>query len=448
MPRADIGVVGAGLAGLTTATALADAGASVRVLATGYATTHWAAGGLDAAVSPSAPNAQAAVELLAAQPGHPYGILAPALPEGLAWFRSVVAAEGLEFNGELVDPLRPIPTAIGATRLASILPASMAAALATWQPGESLVVCGFAGFRDFWPDAIAASLRRTSAWRGHPTPERVEAVTVELPELAGRHNLNGLDLARKFDDPAWRERALAAMASAIARVGRGPGRVALPAVVGLDHHREAWAAAVEQLPLNPFEVALVPPSVPGLRLYRALRAALRRRRGGLQVGEAVRGEIGPDGRVDRLVAPAAAREFALSVGSVVLATGGIAGGGIVGREDGSLVESVLGLPVEGPGPGNWLRADPFDPRGHPIDIVGVRTDDRLRPVAPGGRGRALSTNVRVVGSLLAGQRYLRERCGDGVAIASALVAARSLGGPTGSSSRARTQVPATPVRSR
>ena len=50
---------------------------------------------------------------------------------------------------------------------------------------------------------------------------------------------------------------------------------------------------------------------------------------------------------------------------------------------------------------------------------------RLRPVRPGSH-EALLENVRIVGSLLAGQRYLRERCGDGVALTSGWRAAASL----------------------
>ena len=71
--------------------------------------------------------------------------------------------------------------------------------------------------------------------------------------------------------------------------------------------------------------------------------------------------------------------------------------------------------------------DAFDPPGHPLETAGIRTDADLRPVAPRNVREPLAENVRIVGSLLAGQRYLRERCGDGVAIASALVASRSLG---------------------
>ena len=152
------------------------------------------------------------------------------------------------------------------------------------------------------------------------------------------------------------------------------------------------------------------------------------------MGEAVHGTVGTDGRVAELRAPAAAREFVLSAGAVLLATGGIAGGGLIADEPGALREAVLGLPVDGPAAGAWLLSDPFDPAGHPLETAGIRTDTRLRPVRPAAAGQPadrtdsqpLAENVRIAGSLLAGQRYLRERCGDGVALASAALAAREL----------------------
>ncbi|MGH2467044.1 MAG: hypothetical protein ACRDGL_04865, partial [Candidatus Limnocylindrales bacterium] len=58
----------------------------------------------------------------------------------------------------------------------------------------------------------------------------------------------------------------------------------------------------------------------------------------------------------------------------------------------------------------------------------------LRPMD--ARGRRPLAGVHVCGSLLAGQRYLRERCGDGVAIASgrraalAVLAGSGAGGST------------------
>ena len=58
MVRADVAIVGAGLAGLTAAIRLAQGGARVHVLATGHAATHWAPGGVDIGALPDAATAQ------------------------------------------------------------------------------------------------------------------------------------------------------------------------------------------------------------------------------------------------------------------------------------------------------------------------------------------------------------------------------------------------------
>jgi glycerol-3-phosphate dehydrogenase subunit B len=422
MPRADVVVVGAGLAGLTAAIELADAGAAVQVVARGHAATHWTAGGLDIAAPAGSATAADGVKRLARSTGHPYAILGSDVKGALTGLRATLAAEGLDYAGELADPLRAVPTSIGGTRRSGILPTAQAGALAPWEAGERLVVCGPARFKDFWPDSITASLRRPAVWGAEADsgtrPSRIDALVVELPGLSGRHNLTGLDLARHFDDPRWRVDALERIARAIDRGGaqRGGGRIALPAVLGLADHTAALEDAIRILPLAPFEVPLVPASVPGLRLYAALRAALRRRAGRLEIGEAV-ARIAVEGRMVTSVAMmAAVRERVFRTEAVVLATGGIAGGGLIGRPDGQLVEPLLGLPVEAPPAENWLSADPFDPAGHPLEAAGIRTNAELRPVDR--KGKVVLANVVVVGSLLAGQRYLSERCGDGVAIAS------------------------------
>jgi glycerol-3-phosphate dehydrogenase subunit B len=437
MARADVVVVGAGLAGLTAAIELADAGARVEVVARGHAATHWTAGGVDVAAPAGSRTPAAGVAALAARPGHPYAILGEDVPGAVASMRSVLGAEGLTFAGDLDAPLWPVPTAIGGTRRAAIVPVAQAAAVAAWQPDERLVVCGIAGFKDFWPEAIAASLRRASVWEREADagaaarPSQIEALTVELPGLAGRRNLSGLDLARLFDDPGWRLDALERIAMAVDRAGarRRPGRIGLPAVLGLADHGAAFDDAARILPLAPFEMPLVSPSVPGLRLYVAMRAALRRRGGRLAIGEGVERVVVDGRRIVAITMAAAVRERRIVTDGLVLATGGVAGGGLIGRADGTIEEPLLGLPVEAPPAGEWLAADPFDPQGHPLETAGIRTDRDLRPVD--GRGRVVLDNVAVVGSMLAGQRYVAERCGDGVAIASGRRAAATLAAVAG-----------------
>jgi glycerol-3-phosphate dehydrogenase subunit B len=133
---------------------------------------------------------------------------------------------------------------------------------------------------------------------------------------------------------------------------------------------------------------------------------------------------------------AATRELRTRVGALVLATGGVAGGGLVGDPDGTIREVVLGLPTDGPPIERWLHGDPLDPASLPIAAAGIRTDEALRPLDPLRPGDGpLFENVRVVGSLLAGQQWMIDRSGDGVALASAWRAAASLGATTASAGR-------------
>ena len=98
----------------------------------------------------------------------------------------------------------------------------------------------------------------------------------------------------------------------------------------------------------------------------------------------------------------------------------------------STLTSRKGAPRQGSegAPDAWLAAGPFPPDGHPLERAGIRTDDSLRPLD--GSGKVALDNVAIVGSELAGMRYLEERCGEGVAIASGIraaeVLARALGG--------------------
>ena len=424
MPSADIVVVGAGLAGLTAALAAAEGGARVTVLAKGHAATHWGPGGIDVAGVPAAATAREGIGLLAADPRHPYAALGGDVEPALAWLLPHLAVHGAPYAGTLDTPLQAVPTSIGGTRRAAILPEAQAPALGPWAPDERLLVVGFDGFKDFWPDAIAASLARPQVWGNDSQPASVRAIRVTLPSLEGRHNLNALVLGRLFDDPAWRTAAVDAIARAVAAVKGGPGRVALPAVLGIKQNAAVMAALRERLALAPFELPLVPPSLPGMRLYAALRAAVMAHGGRVSIGEMI-DHVEHDGeRVTAVASQAATRTHTIRTGALVLATGGIAGGGLVAEREGTILETVLGLRVEAPPVESWLSADAWDPAGHPLERAGIRTDAGLRPIA--ATGTPTFDNVRIAGSLLAGQRYIRERCGDGVAVTSGWRAGRSL----------------------
>ena len=415
MPRTDVVVIGAGLAGLSCAAELAAGGARVFLAAKGYASTHWTHGGLDVAAPAGARTPREGVAALAALDGHPYGWLDGALDVAIAAHRMRLDAAGIGLVGGLDDPLVPIPTAIGTLRPAAVLPTAQAAALRSWGD-DGLLLVGFGRYRDAWASYAARNLR-ASAWPDGP--REIRALEVDLPDLAELHNLNARSLGLRFDDPAWRTRALATIA---ARVPDGAWRIGLPAVLGSAAHPAVLQQARSTLGHEVIELPSLPPSVPGLRLATALELQIVGAGGRVQVGFDVV-EVERDRRqVVAIHTEAASRTLRLAADTFVLATGGIGGAGIRAHPDGTLEERVFGLPVEAPPRGGWFSDDPLVP--HPLEAAGIRVDDLHRPI---GQDRMpLLDNVRVIGSALAGMRYLAERCGDGVALASAHHVASSL----------------------
>lgn len=412
MPRADVVVIGAGLAGLSCAAELAEAGASVFVAAKGLATTHWTHGGLDVAAPAAARTSRDGIARLARTDGHPYSRLARDADAAVSRHLVRVGAAGLDHAGSLATALAPFPTAIGALRRAAIVPLAQAAALEPWRV-TGLVLVGIRGFPDAWPEYAARNLEN-AAWPDGPSG--IRAVEVAVPGVERLRNVGSQDLARLFDDPAWRGRALAAIAAALPP---GDWRVGMPAVLGVEHHAAAHADAEAAFGRRVFEVPSLPPSVPGMRLFDALRRRILASAGRVQIGFDVV-SVEREGRhVIAIHTEAASRTLRLAANAFVLATGGIAGAGIRALPDGGLVERVFGLPVVGPEQASWFSDDPLMP--HPLEAAGIEVDEQLAPAG--------LENVRVIGSALAGMRYLDERCGDGVALASAHRAARSLGAP-------------------
>lgn len=415
MPRADVVVIGAGLAGLSCAAELARSGASVFLAAKGMAATHWAHGGLDVAGVPGAATSRGGVRALASDAGHPYAVLAGDAEAAVDAHVARLAAAGLPTRGSLDAPLVPIPTAIGGLRPAAMLPAAQGAALDPWE-GDGLLLLGFRGYRDAWPRFAARNLA-ASAWVGGPG--EIRGIEVELPDVDRLRNLNARSLARLFEDADWRVHALKSIARS---VPPGSWRVGLPAVLGISDHAAVHAEAEAVIGRPVIEMPALPPSVPGMRLFDALRAAVIGAGGRVQVGFDVV-EVERQGRrIAAVHTEAASRTLRLAADDFVLATGGIGGEGIRAHPDGSLVERVFELTVAAPPREGWFSDDPLVP--HPIEAAGIRTDASLRPLDPDGM--VALDNVRVIGSALAGMHYLEQRCGDGVALASAHAVARSL----------------------
>jgi len=124
-----------------------------------------------------------------------------------------------------------------------------------------------------------------------------------------------------------------------------------------------------------------------------------------------------------VVSEGASRPIVTRCNEVVLATGGVVGRGIEARRDGSLVETVAGLPVRGFADRVEYLADRFLD-DHPLGAAGIVVDDELRPLD--AAGEPALRGLRCVGSLLADHDPTAEGSREGVALATAARAAERL----------------------
>ena len=67
--------------------------------------------------------------------------------------------------------------------------------------------------------------------------------------------------------------------------------------------------------------------------------------------------------------------------------------------------------------------DFLDPKGHPIHQAGLEIDDHFRPLS--ASGVPAFSNLFAAGSILAHQDWIRQKCGSGLAIATAYGAVSS-----------------------
>jgi glycerol-3-phosphate dehydrogenase subunit B len=405
----DAVVIGAGVAGLSAAVRAAQAGARVLVLAKGAGSTHLAPGTID--VLGYAPNrvdapAGALADFVRDHPDHPYARLGPdVVRRAVDWFKAQFDAGllgGYRYHGS-VDENLLLPTAVGVPKPTAVVPETMAGG--DLRRGGKVCVAGLRMYKDLSASYLADNLGQAGL--------DIEARAVELdlrPEERG--DPNALAFARALDDAGFRARFAAELAGRL----EPEERVGVPAVLGLRDPDTVWRDLETRLERPVFEIPALPPSVPGIRVFRALKEALRRAGGRIVLNAVVVGSDRSNGRLTSVRARIAARERTYAARWIVLGTGGVSAGGIAVDSRWNVRETALGLPLANvPGAGEpRFVAGYFE--SQPLARVGIAADEGLRPVdSDGGR---VAENVLVVGASLAGAEPWREKSGDGVSLAS------------------------------
>jgi len=359
-------VIGAGMAGLMAALHAVRAGAQVHVIAAGIGRLILAPGWCDVG------------------PFHDH----PGVRVFLDWCTD---------HG--VRPLAGGPAMLG-TRPA-----------VSWAGDGEMLIVGFASWRDFYPMLCAGNLAR----QGIPA----RGIHVDLPRRHDGWDLSPTRLAHCFDDPAFREE--------VARLVKGrlrdEARVGFPAVLGLRDPAVVQRELAEQIGRPVFEIPTLPPSVPGTRLLNVLKGWLLRQGARVQIGHAVTRPVVEGRRVVGVAVASVGRETVFHADAVILATGGLYGGGLLSDDRGRLWEPIFDLPVQAQTDRlAWFNTDLLDLRGHPAHTFGIAVDEYLRPL--GKDGTPAYENLFAAGHILGGMDTLIGGCEEGFDLASAYTAVR------------------------
>lgn len=415
--KTDVLIIGTGLSGLTAAAKAMESGKKVMLVAKGMGALGLSSGcidlwgyGLD---DPEQVCANPLVEVSRLQerkPKHPYNIVLDVLEESISFFKKLCDENNYPYlaNGEGNWLL---PTALGTLRPTYLAPASMA--IQAIDKIKRFLIVGFEELKDFYPNVIAKNLKNT----GRLNPECIfDTVLVST----GSVELNPNNLSNRLEKQDLIDNVTAQL-----RPHLLPGTVLLfPPVLGERCNSKVAKKLATALGCPVYEVANIPPALPGQRLQQMLLQHIKRQGAEVVIGCTVTGARVEHKRCTEITASGTGKQLTIVADSVVLATGSFLGGGLESRP-GEVWESIFNLPVE-TCPGKWSTREFLSLEGQPFSKFGIKVNDCLQPV--NDQMQVLVENLRVVGANLSNCNYSIEKCGNGVALATGYKAGKLVGG--------------------
>ena len=412
-------VIGGGMAGLSAALRLAEAGQKTLLMASGQSALHFSSGSVDLLESDGDPRA-ALPAFMAAHPDHPYSKVGMQNIEGsLADLQRHCAEEGLPLMRQEHNHQRLTP--IGTLKATWLSPDTCACMTDAPAP-DAILLATLEGFRDFHP-ALAAANLATHARFAH---SRILTGEIRLPQLAqfsrNPHEFRSADIARLFDKQGpGQQDLLADLAREISRMVQGCGvpgcrHIVLPACLSLGLVGPRLSELERRTGCTIKEVATMPPSLIGMRMQEALKRRVMTLGGTFLTSERVLGAR-YDGDKVIGVHSQHGEDQLFEADHFVLASGSFFSRGLESRL-GGIREPIFDADVLSLAERDaWAGRRLFD--HHPFMGFGVKTDERLR-VLRGGRPL---TNLYGAGSVLAHYDPIKEGSGSGVAVATGWQAA-------------------------
>jgi len=198
--------------------------------------------------------------------------------------------------------------------------------------------------------------------------------------------------------------------------------VGLPALLGIVDPMKVKNDLEEIIGANVFEIPILPPSIPGMRIFNRFKEWLIQKGVAFLLGYPVSKAIISRMNCERIEVSHPPVTNSYTADSYILATGRFIGGGLIADED-KIFEPLFNLPVAQPkSREDWFGKTFFNHLPHPVHQTGILTDSSLRPVNE--KGNLILDNVWISGTILAGHHCMDEKSREGIEIATGYMAAK------------------------
>lgn len=403
----DVLIIGSGLSGLMAAAKAAETDKKILLVNKGMGALGLSSGCIDLwGYSVDDPDQvcrypmDEVAKLNSINPEHPYNKVTDVIEESLSFFRQICEQSNNPYVSNQEENWL-LPTALGTVRPTFLAPTSMAVGALSGL--DRILVVGFKELKDFYPEVLVTNLKRCGELNQNCLL-KTALISMEGDEL------NTNTLAHRLEQPETMNTIISQLKPLIE-----PGvTVLFPPVLGERRDSNVAAELANKLGCAVYEVANIPPAMPGQRLQETLLHYVKARGVEIINGCTVTGVDVLDKRCLGVTATGSHRDFKISAQTYILATGSFFGGGLEAKSD-KVLEGIFNLPVKTVD-GKWSNREFLNIEGHAFNRFGIDVNMVLQPVD--SSGQVLVENLLIAGAILAGSNYPIEKCGNGVAVAS------------------------------
>ena len=398
--RFDTIIIGGGLSGLVAGIDLVRKGQKCLIVSSGQSALHFFSGSLELYGTSDEP----LKAIASLGPEHPYSKLGVENIEALAArVKPFMAELGLYFRGNTENNhLRLAP--LGVMKRAWLTLDEFASFQSAEElPWKKVTLLNIDGFLDFHTSYIAAGLADKGV--------ECSISSISMPQL-DKLRENPTEMRSTNISKVLTGDLIGTLAARINEKIDGADAVLMPAVIGLTGCSEV--VRLRELVDRPLHfLATLPPSVPGIRMQLMLKRYFQKQGGVYMLGDSVvSGRF--EGNCLKAIKTLNHGETEFEADNFILASGSFFSKGLVANQN-EVMEPVFGLDVDAAADrGQWYDRNMFN--AQPYMSFGVATDESFRAKRNGD----VVENLYAAGAILSGFNPIKEGCGAGVSILTAL----------------------------